>query len=378
VLKGTPGETTAEGVRGVHFLDEAPTINALLPALAKQGVHAVVVLVHQGLFTKSTYDDHTCPGAGGDLIPILDGLDPSIKLVISARTHVGYICPTGQGTAHSHAFYTQAASFTRMLTDLDVTLDVATDTIVHVDGDNRLVVNDRTPNPLPSLYPPLPPDPGIAALVARYVTATAPLVNRPVGRLTGELNRTGEITSDGTSGETTMGDVVADSLLEATAGPPERAVAGFINAGGVRANISAGVVTYGTVFSVAPFNDLLLSETLTGAQLYALLDEQFVGKSQPQILDVSRGFSYTWDASKPNPEKVVRGSVKIDGVPVTETGTYRVTVDDFMAVGGDGFTALIQGTDRRTGVVDHDALERYLETHNPLEPPALNRITRLH
>jgi 5'-nucleotidase len=378
VLKETPSETTAAGVRGVHFLDEATTINALLPVLARAGVHAVVPLVHQGLFTKGGYDDHACPGAGGDLIPILDRLDPSIKLVISAHTHAGYICPDGQGTTHAHVFYSQAASFTRMLTDLDVTLDVASDTIVRVRGDNRLVVNDRTPNPAAAAYPPLPPDPAIAALVARYVTATAPLVNRPVGRLTGDLTRDGETTTAGGSGETTMGDVVADAHRDAGAGTADPAVAGFINAGGVRADLPAGVVTYGAMFSVAPFGDLLVSETLTGAQIYTLLDEQFVGKSRPQILGVSHGFTYTWDASQPDDRKVVRGSVKIDGVPVTETGTYRVTVDEFMAGGGDGFTALTQGTGRRTGDVDHDVLEHYLEAHDPLEPPARNRITRLH
>ncbi len=90
VLKDTPADTTAFGVRGVHFLAEAPAINALLPGLAKQGIHAVVVLVHQGAFTTSTYDDHLCPGASGDLLPILDGLDPSIKLVLSGHTHVGW------------------------------------------------------------------------------------------------------------------------------------------------------------------------------------------------------------------------------------------------------------------------------------------------
>jgi 5'-nucleotidase len=103
-----------------------------------------------------------------------------------------------------------------------------------------------------------------------------------------------------------------------------------------------------------------------------------VGKTRPQILDVSQGFTYSWDASKPDAEKVVRGIVKIDGVPVTATGTYRVAIDEFMAGGGDNFTALKNGTDRETGEVDHDALVHYFSAHDPLDPPARNRITRLH
>jgi len=378
VLKDTPMVTTAAGVRGVRFLDEATSINAQLPKLAAAGVHAVVVLVHQGMLTKANADFHGCDGAGGDLLPILERLDPSIRLVLSAHTHEAYVCANGRGTQHSHAFYTQSSSYTRMVGDIDVTLDVATDRIVHVKGDNVLIVNDRTPNPAPAAYPALAPDPHIAALVALYAGATAPLVNRPVGKLNGELNRDGENTTDGATGETTMGDVVADARLEMTAGTPEAAVAAFINAGGVRANLPSGVVTYGAMYSVAPFGDLLITETLTGAQLYDLLDEQFVGKSRPALLGVSRGFTYAWDASQPDAQKVVRGSVAINGVPVSATGTYRVTVDDFMAGGGDGFAAFTHGTDRRTGGVDHDVLEQYLAAHAPLDPPARNRITRLH
>jgi 5'-nucleotidase len=366
VLKETPLETTAAGTRGVRFLDEADAINAQLPKLAAQGVHAVVALVHQGIIANADGNIHGCGTPSGDLVPILDRLDPSIPLVVSAHTHQAYVCVNGAGTKRSHATYVQASSFTRAVGDIDVTLDVAHDRIVRVHADTHLVGNDVVP------------DPDVAALVARYVTATAPLVNRQVGMLTAELNRDGQNAARGESGETTMADVIADSRLEMTAGTADRAVAGFINPGGVRADLSAGVVTYGAIYRVSPFNDLLITETLTGAQLYQLLTEQFVGHAQPFILGVSRGFTYTWDASKPDAQKIVPGSVKIDGVPVTPTGTYRVTIDDFLAGGGDGFATFKAGTDKRTGGVDHDVLERYFTTHTPLAPPARNRITRLN
>lgn len=366
VLKETPQEVTAAGVRGLRFIDEATAINAQLPNIAAAGVHAVVVLVHQGIFSDQNAGIDRCANPGGDLVPILDRLDPSIRLVVSAHTHQAYVCVNGAGTKRSHATYTQASSFTRMVGDIDVTLDVQNDRIVRIHADNHLVGND------------VAPDPDIAALVARYVTASAPLVNRHVGQLTGDLNRDGENTTTGASGETTMADVVADSRLEMTAGTPDHAVAAFINPGGVRANLPAGVVTYGAMFRVAPFSDLLVTETLTGAQLYQLLTEQFVGRSRPFVLGVSRGVTYTWDASKPDPGKVVPGSLEIDGVPVTAAGTYRVTIDDFLAGGGDGFAAFKAGTNRETGGLDHDVLEHYLEAHAPLAPPARNRITRLH
>lgn len=376
VTKNTPNVTTEFGARGLTFLDEATTINALVPKINAAGVHAIVALVHEGLSTKVGYDDHSCAGAAGDLTPILNRLDPAVALVVSGHTHQGYVCPDGQGTQGKHVFYTQASSYGRMLTDFDLTLDVATDTIAHIRADNRLVVNDG-PNPLPSLYPALAPDPAVAALVKRYVTASAPLVNREVGKLAGPLTREGEFASGTSSGETTMGDVIADARLEG-GGTAARPVAAFINAGGVRADLAAGSVTYGAMYNVEPFGNLVFGVTLTGAQLYTMLEQQFGSTAQPQILAVSRGFSYTWDAAAPVGSKIVPGSVKIDGVPVEPARSYRINVDNFALGGGDGFAVLKAGTDPAAGGLDRDVLERYLHAHSPLTPPDRNRITRLH
>ena len=377
VTKNTPNVTTEFGARGLTFLDEATAINAQIPKINAAGVHAIVALVHEGLATTVEFNDKSCAGAAGDLIPVLDHLDPAIAVVVSGHTHWGYVCPDGQGTHGRHVFTTQASSFGRMLTGLDLTLDVATDTIAHVEANNELVTSDAAPNPLPSRFPALAADPAIAAFVGRYVSASAPLVNREVSRLTGALNRTGEDTRTGATGETTMADTIADARLE-TGGTARAAVAAFVNAGGVRANLEPGVVTYGAMYSVEPFGNVIFGVTLTGAQLYQLLEQQFTGKPRPQIMGVSRGFGYSWDAGAAEGAKIVPGSVKIDGVPVEAARAYRVNVDNFMLGGGDGFVALKEGTDSAPGFIDRDALERFLTAHAPLAPPARNRITRLH
>lgn len=67
----------------------------------------------------------------------------------------------------------------------------------------------------------------------------------------------------------------------------------------------------------------------------------------------------------------------INGVPINPTATYRVTVNSFLADGGDGFAVLVQGTDRLGGAVDTDALEAYFVTHSPVPPGPQNRITVL-
>jgi 5'-nucleotidase len=379
VLKDTPVVSSASGVRGLRFNDEATTINALLPAIYAQGVHAVVVLIHQGIMTQVGYNDPTCAGADGDLLPVLDKLDRSIRLVVSGHTHRAYLCASGQGTNNPHVFYTSAGKYGQIVTDINVDLDVASGKIANISARNELVVNDKAPNPIARTDSALSPDPAIAALVARYEGATAPLVNRVIGHTTADITIDGMEVARGASGETAMGNVIADARVAATNAPPQSAAIAFINAGGIRSYLRGGDVTFGESYNVEPFGDLLYTENLTGAQLTTLLDEQWIGKKEAELLGVSHGFSYAWDASKPDgTSKLVPGSVKINGKRLDPSANYRVTVDGFQADGGDGFVVLRQGTQKTTGPYDLDALDAYITAHSPLAPPPLDRIVRLH
>jgi 5'-nucleotidase len=120
--------------------------------------------------------------------------------------------------------------------------------------------------------------------------------------------------------------------------------------------------------------------TLTGAQIHTLLEQQFdnpfVGSSR--ILQVSAGFTYTWDASEPTGSKVDPATIKIGGVPVAPGTGYRVTVNSFLAAGGDGFSVLVDGTDRLGGEIDLDALVNYFGANSPVAPGPQDRITRLN
>lgn len=386
VLHEAPTMIAAAAVRGLQFTNEVKAINALLPAIDAQGVHAVVVLIHQGLFTKVDYDDHSCAGANGDLLPILDELDPSIRLVISGHTHRAYICPHGEGSHNPNVYYTSAGRYGQIVSDIDVTLDVANDTISHIDAHNRLVINDNGPNPLASTVPAVPPVPAIAALVSRYVAASAPLVNRVVGKITADITQTGHEPFRGESGECAMDDVVAESRLAASQAAPMNAQLAFINDGGVRSSLSfasavngktPGDVTYGEAYSVTPFGDILYTETLTGAKILTLLDEQFIDKKEIELLGIAGPLTYTWDASKPDGEsKVVAGSVKFAGRPIDPKGLYRVTVDGFLLGGGDKYTILAAGAKKTAGGIDLDAFVNYLTAHEPLSPPKPTHITR--
>ncbi len=374
VLHDTPVVTTATGVRGLHFADEADTINSLLPSIYAQGVHAVVVLIHQGIFTSVGYNDPTCAGADGDLLAELNKLDRSIRLVISGHTHRAYLCASGQGTTNPHVFYTSAGKYGQIVSDINVDLDVATDTIANISAHNDLVVNDRGPNPLAATISAVAPNHAIAALVTRYHGATAPLVNRVIGRASADISLDGAEVARGGSGEDPIGDVIADARTFAVPGS-----IGIINGGGVRSFLHGGDVTYGAAYNVQPFGDLLYTETLTGAQLLTLLDEQWIGKKEVELLGISQGLTYTWDASKPDgASKVVPGSVKYNGAPIDPTADYRVTVDAFMSDGGDGYVVLRQGRNKTAGMVDLQALDAYITAKSPLAPPPSDRIVRLH
>jgi 5'-nucleotidase len=388
VLRDTPVVTTAFGVRGIRFLDEATTINALLPAIYAQGVHAVVVLIHQGILTKVGYNDPSCAGADGDLLPVLDKLDRSIRLVVSGHTHRAYLCANGQGTNNPHVFYTSAGKYGQIVSDITVDLDSATGTIANIAARNELVVNDHASNPIARTDSALTPDPAIAALVARYESATAPLVNRVIGHITADISLDGREVARGGSGESAMGDIIADARVAAANVPPPAPSIGLVNGGGIRSFLSftsaavpktPGDVTFGEAYNVEPFNDLLYTETLTGRQLIELLDEQWIGKKEVELLGTSQNLTYTWDASKPDgASKLVPESVKFDGKPIDLAAPYRVTIDAFMADGGDGYVVLRQGNQKTTGPIDLSALDAYITAHSPLSPPPLNRIMRLH
>jgi 5'-nucleotidase len=387
VLHKTPTMVSAAGVRGVRFVDEASAVNALLPQISARGVHAVVVLIHQGVLTKVGYDDQSCGGVSGDLLPELNALDRSIKLVISGHTHWAYICPHGEGSRNAGVFYTSAGRYGQMLSDIDVTLDVATGTVAAITAHNDLVINDTAPNPMAATIPALPPAPAIAALVARYVTASAPLVNRVIGSITTDITRDGHEISRGEQGDAAMDDVVADARLAATKAPPLSAQLAFINAGGVRSSFAyasplndhkPGEVTYGEAYSVLPFRDVLYTETLTGAKIVTLLGQQF-NADKDGLLGTAGGLTYTWDAKLPDGKsKVVPGTVKINGKPIDLKGLYRVTVDGFLLEGGDQYTVLRDGANKTAGGGDLDSLVQYISTHSPLAPPKRNRVTRLN
>ncbi|HLE79119.1 MAG: bifunctional metallophosphatase/5'-nucleotidase [Chloroflexi bacterium RBG_16_69_14] len=364
VLEGTPTIVTPAGVAGLDFLDEASTVNALVPGLKAKGIETIVVLIHEGGFQTGLYDQ--CTGISGPVFDIVNALDDEVDVVISGHTHQAYDCSI------DGKLVTSASSFGRLVTDIDLTIDRTTGEVTSMAANNVIVTRD------------VAADAAETALIARYNVIAAPLANRVIGSITSDITRTAT-----TAGESALGDVIADAQLEATAPAGfGEAVVAFMNPGGIRADMIfgqisggelPGEITYGESFTVQPFGNSLVTMTLTGAQIETLLEQQFAGcgAASNRILQVSDGFSYTWVTSALPCDKVDPTTIKINGVTVGPTASYRVTVNSFLADGGDSFPVLVQGTNRLGGAVDTDALEAYFVANSPVAPGPQDRITRL-
>jgi 5'-nucleotidase len=376
-LEGTPLVVTPSAIEGIEFAPEIQTINHFVHTLREdEGVRSIVVLVHEGgqqnaPFAAGFMDSNKCENFSGAIKPIVEALDPQVDLVVSAHTHQPYICNfNGIPT-------TSAASFGRLVTDIDLTVDHQSKDVTALTAHNVIVTRD------------VPKDPAVTSIISRYNAVAAPISNRIVGSITATIVRGTGTVASGASQESPLGDVIADAQLAATA-PTDfgGAVVAFMNPGGIRADLvfanspggeAPGQITYGEIFAVQPFSNVMNVKTMTGASIYKLLEQQFTvaGAGAIRLLQVSNGFTYSYDYSKPAGSRVTPGSVKINGVPITDTGTYRVAMNNFLASGGDGFTAFNEGTDPLGGAVDSDVLVDYFLKHSPVAPGPANRVTRL-
>jgi 5'-nucleotidase len=357
-LKGTPGIISPESAAGLEFRDEADTVNAQVAELKARGVEAIVVLIHEGGFPAGDYNE--CPGISGPIVDIVRKFDPAVDVVISGHTHRAYVCEI------DGRLVTSGDKFGTIVTAIDLKLDPATRDVISARADNVIV---RT-----GVYA---KDPEQTALLAAYDKVAAPIANRRAGSITDTLSR---VPND--AGESALGDIIADAQLAATSAEADgAAVIAFTNPGGVRTDIPRkedGAVAYADLFASQPFRNQLVTLTLTGMQIRSMLEQQWLDPKRPRILQVSRGFSYTWDAARPYGEHVIADRMSLNGRRIDLATDYRVTVNSYLALGGDGFSVLKDGAAQRFGVYDVDALYAYFQSHSPISPATTDRIARLN
>jgi 5'-nucleotidase len=409
-FEATPTVVTPSAVAGLEFKPEIPVVNALVDKLRnEQGVRAFVILLHQGGIQTAPFsnagkypevtagfaDVNACDNLQGDISPIVRGLSPQVDVVVSAHTHQPYICPNYAGTG---ILLTSAASFGRLVTGIDLTIDHQSKDITAKTATNYIVKQttgtfDSSTTSTNKLGTPTAKDPVETAIVQKWQSLAAPIANRVIGHL--QTNQDLLSSRDGPAGvnfagEQPIGEVIADGQL--AAGKPSDfggAQIAFMNPGGIRGGLKytpgpgetrqPGEITYSNAFTVQPFSNVMQVKTMTGASIFRLLEQQWSGANagtNRKILQVSQGFTYTYD-DRLTGNKVIPGSVKLDGVAIDPMAPYQVTMNNFLGDGGDNFAAFKEGTNTIGGMVDLDAFVNYLMAHDPAPIPPMNRITRL-
>ena len=371
VTRATPGIVVPSGVAGVRFVAEAKALNQYAKELQAQGVQAIVAVVHEGGEAEGGYD--ACRNPSGAIFDIARELDPAIDIVLSAHTHRGYNCLI------DGRVIIQAASYGRLVSVVDIEIDRAGGDVVRerTRARNLPVPNGvRTGYRLRAAYPPLDPDPKVEAIVEHYRKLAAPIAQRPVGRVAAEFDRRASA-----GGDSALGRLIADAHLAVTRN--HGAQLAFTNPGGLRADLRAsggdGVVTYADAFASQPFGNSLVTVTMTGAQLKQMLEQQWSATraERARILQPSRGFSYAWRANGTHGDRIVTDSMRLDGRAIEPDQNYRVTVNNFLADGGDGFRVLRDGIDRVGGPVDVDALTTHLRAASADRAIAPDRVPRI-
>lgn len=357
-LKGTANIVSPPGIAGLEFKDEADTVNALVPELKARGVEAIVVLIHEGGYPTGDYNE--CPGISGAIVDIVKKFDRAVDVVISGHTHQAYVCEIDR------RLVTSGDKYGTLVTTIDLKLDRASRDIVSAKADNVIVRIGAYAR-----------DPEQTALLEAYDKLAAPLGNRPAGSVSETLSNTPDH-----AGESALGDIIADAQLAATQATAKGgAVIAITNPGGIRSNLTKkdeGAVSYADLFASQPFRNQLVTLSLTGAQIKNVLEQQWRDPKLPRILQVSNGFSYSWDDARPYGDRVLGDSLSLNGTPIDPAASYRVTVNNYLSVGGDGFTVLKDGTAPLVGIYDVDALYGYFRANSPIGPAPAKRVTRIN
>ena len=368
-LKGTSDLVTPGGIKGLTFADEAQSINALVPVLKAKGADAIVVLIHQGGQQDKPDDPSGCAGFTGEIRPILDALDSRVDLVVSGHTHKSYVCNYGDLNAGHPVLLTSAGVYGEEVTDITLQIDPAAHRVVSKRAVNVIVQSGSYTGALgpvspTTIYPQFAPRADVAGYVQTYVDASKAFAQKPAGHLAGPA-----------SGKA-LGQLIADSQLAATRSVGAQIA--FMNLFGVRTGLvpgEGGQVTFGDLYAVQPFGNTLITQTMTGAEIKAVLEQGFDTNGPNQVLTPSAGLTYRYDLSRVIGDRV--SDLMLDGKPLDSAANYRVTTNNYLAQGGDSFTLLAKQRDAVIGAVDLDSMQAWLEAVPLRAVPSEDRATEI-
>lgn len=380
-LKATPTLVTPDGIKGLRFEDEATTANALAPLLKAQGVSALVLVIHEGGVIQGGHNDSHCPGLSGDIVPILNKLDPSFDVVVSGHTHRAYACDFSKINPSKPFLLTSAGQYGTLLTHIQLSIDPQLKKVHQKSALNVIVQSESYVNGSGASIqnqPTLPffgKDKEVDKIVSQSVLASQVQVLKVISHLPHSMSR-----KQVPSGESVLGNLIADAQWFSTSSEVRgKSDFALMNPGGVRADLNiqlgGGTVNFGQLFKIQPFGNTMVVKRMTGKQIKDLLEHQFLNLERMKVLFPSSSLSYSVDLKKATGQRVSNINIRNQALELERS--YHVTMNSFLASGGDGFWQFNQAPTVSGGELDIDALSDYLRTHPGLTAPSTSRIQLL-
>ena len=384
VTQETVGKVSPDGIATIDFGDPVDAVNRVAAQLkdgdATNGEADIVIAeYHEGADTPEESGDLATAKAGSPVFTrIVDATSADVDVIFNGDKHVDYTyagpIPGGGGTRP----VVQSQQYAEKLGVVQLGIDPTTKTLTQYSMENIDAEGDVTAAcEGDATYQQ-------AAQVVEQALAQAEIEGaRQVGTLTDDI--TTAVKTDGSRDdrqrESALGNAIAQSFLDSMqAEGRSGADIGIMNPGGVRAELyyaggdnpgdADGVITFREAANIMPFNNIVETKDLTGAQFIALLEQQWQpeGSSRPFLkLGLSDNVTYTYDPDAPAGERIT--TVMVDGALIDEAATYTIASSSFLMAGGDNFTVLAEGTNKKdTGLIDQSLFVEWIGQQSPLSP----------
>ncbi|WIB14875.1 5'-nucleotidase C-terminal domain-containing protein [Curtobacterium sp. MCPF17_050] len=352
------GLVSPDGITGLEMGDITTEVNKVATQLtdgdpSNDEADVLVLLVHDGAESSAATD---LDGAS-DFARAVRGVSPEVSAILSAHTHQTYVhqVPVGDGTATRPVIQTGSYGFNLGHVQLTVAAD---GTVTATKAENLKLVDEGA----------YPKSAAVQATVDAAVAEADELGAVELGTVDRDLERAVQTNgSENRGGESLLGNFVAEVQRAQT--QRQGSQIAFMNPGGLRDDIAAGAVTYKEAAAVQSFANTLVVLDLTGEQIRQALEQQWqpTTASRPFLkLGASEGFSYTYDAQAAAGSRIT--SMTLDGDPIDADTIYKVTVNSFLAGGGDNFGAFKQAAVKQdSGKVDLEAQVEYFQAHPAVE-----------
>ncbi|MEH7386486.1 bifunctional 2',3'-cyclic-nucleotide 2'-phosphodiesterase/3'-nucleotidase [Bacillus sp. JJ1521] len=345
VTQETPSMIVRKGNESLQITDEVEAINKYSEELKGQGIEAIIVLAHNPATQTGNTDSF-------DASRIAEQIDDEVDVIFAAHNHAMV------NRVVDNKLIVQAYSYGSAFSDVEVEIDRVTGDIIHKSAEIKTVYQkDYTP------------DPEVAAIMKKYAEKAEPIKAQVVGQSLSTLEKNYPTVAN-EFGDFALGNLIADGMKAAM-----NTDFAMMNGGGVRSPLETGEVTFGDLFAIQPFGNVLNKVTLSGADLETVLNNQITDRG----LDFHiAGFKYTYTYDSTAKTGKVIDIFLPDGSKIDKTKEYTVVVNNYMT-GNLNYGIGALSTDLEVGPVDVDATVDFVKTlPSPFEYKSEGRIQRVN